>query len=296
MPASIKSVGVATVRYKPEAITGGEALCRALVDAGCKVLVGPDLGHVCPELGAAACPVADLADLVCADLAISLGGDGTLLALARHAGPRGTPLLGVDFGSFGFLASEGFADLMAQLPTLLSGEYETEPRLMVQSELVREGHSVARYVGLNEAVIAKSDVRRLVWLNTRVNGELMANYPADGLIISTPTGSTAYALSAGGPIISPAVESFLITPICPHTLYSRPLVLEPSAIIEVEAMQRSRPILGITLTVDGQEAIGLKPGDVVITTRAPFDAHLVRLSHGSFYERLRVKLHWDTER
>lgn len=296
MPSPIRTVGVAAVRYKPEAIAGAEVLCRALVAADCKVLLGPGLDSLCAALAEAACPVSDLAELAGADLAISLGGDGTLLALARHAGPRGTPLLGVDFGSFGFLASESFEQLLAQLPALLAGHYSTEPRLMVQSEVVREGKGRARYVGLNEAVIAKSDVRHLVWLNTRVNGELMATYPADGLIISTPTGSTAYALSAGGPIISPAVESFVITPICPHTLYSRPLVLEPSAVIEVEAIQRSRPILGITLTVDGQEAVDLAPGDVVVTSRAPFDAHLVRLTQGSFYERLRVKLHWDTER
>jgi NAD+ kinase len=277
-------------------VAGVQVLCRELTAAGRQVLLGPGLDSECPPLGDSVRPASDLAQLAEADLVVSLGGDGTLLALARHAGPRGTPLLGLDFGSFGFLASESFEQLLAQLPALLTGDYRTEPRLMVQSEVIRQGQKLVRYVGLNEAVIAKSDVRHLVWLNTRVNGELMATYPADGLIISTPTGSTAYALSAGGPIISPAVESFLITPICPHTLYSRPLVLEPSAVIEVEAVQRSRPMVGITLTVDGQEAVELKPGDVVVTSRAPFDAHLVRLTQSSFYERLRVKLHWDTER
>ena len=292
----IRTIGLAAAPYKPNVLDSATTLCRALTAAGCQVLCGPGMEDVQPEAGCDPWPVLSLDELVAADLVISLGGDGTLLALARHAGPRGTPLLGVDFGSFGFLAAERFGDLLANLDALLRGEFVTESRLMVEAAVVRDGEVVGTHCGLNDAVIAKPDVRRLVRLVARVEGEPIATYPADGLIISTPTGSTAYALSAGGPVIAPAVESLTITAICPHTLFSRPLILEPTAQIEVFAVGDGKPILGLTLTLDGQEAIDLVTGDVVRIRRAPFDAKLARVSQSSFYERLHSKLHWDTER
>lgn len=272
------------------------ALCRALHQRGCELLLGPGLECVAVENGAGRSRATDLAGLARADVVIVLGGDGTLLSVARHASPRGTPLLGLDLGSFGFLAAESLAGLLANLDGFLRGEYALEPRMMVTAQVRRGDQVIGEHVGLNDAVIGKPDVRRLVRLYTRVNGEHIATYPADGLIISTPTGSTAYVLSAGGPIVSPAVEGLVIVPICPHTLYSRPMVVEASAVIEVTATHRDLPALGVTLTVDGQEAIELEPGDWVTVKRAECDARLVRLSPGGFYERLRTKLNWGAER
>lgn len=296
MPKPIQTVGVATALYKPEVQDSARALCDALCAAGRTVLLGPGTEALELALGDHDLEVVELAALAQADLVVTLGGDGTLLAVAHHAGPRGTPLLGVDLGSFGFLAAESFEALLSRLDEVLAGDYEVQARLMVEAEVVRGGETVSTHCGLNDAVIAKTDVRRLVRLFTRVNGEHIATYPADGLIVSTPTGSTAYTLSAGGPIVSPAVESLIITPICSHTLYSRPLVVEPTAVIEVNATSRGEPALGVTLTLDGQEAIELEAGDWVRVRRAPFDAKLVKVSSGGFYERLRTKLNWGAER
>jgi NAD+ kinase len=285
-------VGIAAAAYKPEVPGHVTQLRDALRALGCEVRLGPGA-----ECGAAdGCRVVGYDELARSDLVVSLGGDGTLLKLACYAGPRGTPLLGVDLGSFGFLAAEDWDAVMAALPELVAGRYATEDRLMVRARVERDGEVVEEGHGLNEALIAKTDVRRLVRLQTRINGEPIATYPADGLIIGTPTGSTAYVLSAGGPIVSPAVESLIIVPICPHTLYSRPFVVEPDARIEVTATSRDEPAQGITVTLDGQSAWPLEPGDTVVVERAEFPARLVRVSAGGFYERLRTKLKWDTER
>lgn len=287
-------MGVAVATHKPEAQWAACALCARLRSMGREVLVGSGARVTCPDCGEL--PQVPLEELVAADLIISLGGDGTLLSLARYAGAHGTPLLGVDMGSFGFLAAEPPEVLQAELPRLLAGDYETERRLMVAAEVLRDGGPVGVQYGLNEAVIGKADTRHLVRLDTRVNGELIATYPADGIIVSTPTGATGYTLSAGGPIVSPAVDSLVITPICPHTLYSRPLVVEATATVEVAAVGRGEHAMGIALTLDGQDDIQLQPEDVVRVRRAPFDVELVRLSQGTFYQRLRTKLRWGAAR
>lgn len=296
MATAIQTVGIAVASHKPRALSSAVELCEALKAAGCRVVLGPGASAVADALSGEACEIADLPGLAEADLIVTLGGDGTLLAVARHAAPRGAPLLGIDLGSFGFLARESFEDLLGNLESVLAGQYGIEQRLVVVADVIRRGDVVSSQCGLNEALIARTDVRRLVRLYTRVNGEHIATYPADGLIISTPTGSTAYTLSAGGPIVSPAVESLILTPICPHTLYSRPLVIEPDAVIEVNATSRGRPAVGVTLTLDGQDAIELGPGDSVVVRRAPFCAELVRISSAGFYERLRAKLNWGAER
>jgi len=286
----IETVGIATASHKPEVDECARHLTRALVALGCEVIVGGESG--CPP---GARPADCLEELARADLVISLGGDGTLLALAHQAGPHGTPLLGVDLGSFGFLAAESFEIVLARLEEIVAGRFATEPRVMVAAEILREGQVVGEHCGLNEAVIASSDVGHLVRLHTSVDGEPIATYPADGLIISTPTGSTAYGLSAGGPIVSPAVKSLILTPICSHTLYARPLVVEPTATVEVSCTRRGQPTDRVCLTLDGQDLAHLQAGDVVRVRRAPYDAQLVHVAAGSFYERLRTKLHWDAD-
>jgi len=294
LPDPIRTVGIATATHNDEARRTAAVLCGRLRAADRRVLVGPGTSVACDD--GQVPETVELAELVRADLLISLGGDGTLLSMARHAGPQGTPLLGVDLGSFGFLAAEPPRLLLEQLERLLEGDFRTEMRMMVAAQVMRHGGPAHVHYGLNEAVIGKADTRRLVRLHTRVNGELIATYPADGIIISTPTGATGYTLSAGGPIVSPAVESLIITPICPHTLYSRPVVVEATAEVEVEAVGRGDSTMGIALTLDGQDDIQLQPDDTVVVRRAPFDVKLVRLSEGTFYERLRTKLKWGASR
>ena len=291
MSKPVRTVGIAAALHKPRAVKSAAVLCRALGERGLSVLLAPGLEKVCGEADGVG-----LRELAKADLVIALGGDGTLLAVAHHAGPQGTPLLGVDLGSFGFLAGESFEGLLENLDGVLAGEYRVERRMMVSADVTRGGETVASFCGLNDAVVGKADIRRLVRLHTCINGEHIATYPADGLIISTPTGSTAYALSAGGPLVSPSVECLVIVPICPHTLYSRPLVVEATAVIQVSATPRDHAAGGLTLTVDGQDAVTLERGDEVVIHRAGYNAKLVRLSPGGFYERLRTKLKWGAER
>ena len=167
---------------------------------------------------------------------------------------------------------------------------------MVRATVMRGGAEVISLVGLNDAVIAKMGIRRLARLHTTVDGDYIATYPADGLIIGTPTGSTAYVLSAGGPLVDPAVESLIVTAICPHTLYTRPLVVHPKAVIQVRVESRHREPVEASLTVDGQEEIGLLAEDTIVIDRAPCNARLVRVSKHSYYERLRRKLKWGAEK
>ena len=289
------TIGIATAQYKPEVRENAILLCRALRANGRRVLVSRDMEKALKAAGCTGCEIVESPDLAGSDLIISLGGDGTLLEVAHYAAPRGTPLLGIDMGSFGFLAAVTFDILMMRLDQLLGGDYETESRMMVAARVMRHGRMMSEHIGLNEAVITKSDVRRLVRLFVKVSGEHLSTYPADGLIVSTPTGTTAYALSAGGPIVSPRVDALLIVPICPHTLYSRPVIVEPTAEVEISVVTRGRPVESLTLTLDGQDAIPLETGDIVSVTRAACDASLVRLSPMGFYERLRTKLQWGEE-
>jgi NAD+ kinase len=277
-------------------VKSAAVLCQALGERGAKTLIAPGLEAACGEATGAHAQSVEMTDLAQADLVIALGGDGTLLAVASYAAPRGTPLLGVDLGSFGFLAEESFETLLGNLDSVLAGECRMERRMMVAADVRRGSKTVASFCGLNDAVVGKADMRRLVRLHTCIDGEHIATYPADGLIISTPTGSTAYTLSAGGPLVSPSVDCLVIVPICPHTLYSRPLVVEATAVIEVSATTRDHYVGGMTLTLDGKEALLLEAGDVVAVHRAGFDAKLVRLAPGGFYERLRTKLKWGAER
>ena len=217
-----------------------------------------------------------------ADLVISLGGDGTLLALARHAGPVGTPLLGLDFGSFGFLARESYEVLMANLPDVLEGQYSVESRLMVEADVVRGSEVISTRYGLNDAVIAKTDVRHLVWLDTYVNDEHVATYPADGLIISTPTGSTAYALAVGGPILPPELKNILVAPVAPHLSMDRPMVLSQGATVEVIVV--APPAAAeVVLTVDGELLGSMKASDQVVIAASDSVSRFVRLRERTYF-------------
>lgn len=222
------------------------------------------------------------------DLAIVLGGDGTLLSLARSL-PEPVPILGVNLGRLGFLTELSRDELYPSLVKVLAGRYQLETRSMLDVELRRNGAESARYRVLNDAVIAKSAMARIVQLALRVDGFLVGHYRSDGLIVSTPTGSTAYNLSAGGPILSPRLPVAVVTPICPHTLSLRPLVVPDDAEIEVTL---ETPREEVFLTLDGQEGAGLGYRDTVRLTRSGAQVLLVRTTGRTYYEGLRGKLGW----
>ena len=227
-----------------------------------------------------------------ADLVVVLGGDGTLLAVARDVRDR-APILGVNLGHLGFLTEVGRRELYPAMVSVLRGRFRLEQRALLQVRLhrgsgVQEG--VQEYVVLNDAVITKSALSRMIRLRLEVDGSEVAVYRADGLMVSTPTGSTAYNLSAGGPIIHPDVRVAVITPICPHTLSLRPLVVPDSSALDIVLDTRHEEVF---LTLDGQEGSSLSFGDRVEVRVHDQRAHLVRIGLHTFYDGLRSKLRWD---
>ncbi len=220
-------------------------------------------------------------------LLVALGGDGTILQGARLAAGR-IPVLGVRVGGFGFLAEVNLEDLAGVVDRLAEGRYEIEERMMLQADVERDGVLLQRFFGLNDAVISKSGAARVLRLTAHVNDELLASYPADGLVVATPTGSTAYSLSAGGPVVHPRVEVIVITPISPHTFNARSVIVARDDRVTIEVA----PIVGARLTVDGQIDYPVEAGDRVIIRRAERTTRLVRLARRSFYEILQAKLNW----
>lgn len=224
-----------------------------------------------------------------AGLLVVFGGDGTILRAARLAASRGTPIVGVNMGGFGFLAELSTREFPEALPHLLAGRYQIDERMMLQADVERGG-GPQRLLALNDMVVTKSGVARVLRLRVSVNGEHLASYPADGVIVATPTGSTAYALSAGGPILHPRVEAIVIAPICPHTFNARAVVVDRNDEVMVEV---TAPEPEATLTVDGRVGVQLSAVRRVVVTRAPQTTRFARLGGSSFYGILRTKLAWD---
>jgi len=206
--------------------------------------------------------------------------------------PQAIPILGVNLGAFGFLAEVNGPDVETALHRLLAGDYQLDERMMLQARVERSAPTAQEFIALNDIVLTKSGYARLVKLDTHVNGEHLATHLADGLIVATPTGSTAYSLSAGGPIVHPAVDGIVLTPICAHTLNSRAVLVSggDTIAIRVEPVGTAPP--PPILTVDGQEGFPLRIGDEVRVARSPHRTRLVRLGRGGFYSILRAKLTW----
>jgi NAD+ kinase len=224
------------------------------------------------------------------DLVVVLGGDGTLMGVAR-AQRHNVPILGVNLGGLGFLTEINRGELYPSMVEILAGRFTTEARSLLDVELARPAVASLSYKALNDVVVTKSALARIIDLRIEVDGRLVARYRSDGLILSTPTGSTAYNLSAGGPIAYPTLPVILITPICPHTLTHRPLVVPDSSLVEVRL---ETPDEEVYLTVDGQEGTTLTPSDRVRVRSSQAHAHLVRISGRSFYDSLRSKLRWGS--
>lgn len=226
-----------------------------------------------------------------ASLALAMGGDGTMLATARLAAPRGIPILGCNLGGFGFLTELAETELMEALSEVLAGRFAVRDRMMVEGELVRRGERVQAFLGLNDVVVTKGAFSRLLRLEIQVGGEQLGVFLADGVIVATPTGSTAYSLSAGGPVVSPEVEALMVTPICAHTLSARPMVV-PSGQEICVSVSSLGPGQEVMVTVDGQAGFALEREDTMRARRARIAAHIVQLTGPSFFAKVRTKLGW----
>jgi NAD+ kinase len=226
------------------------------------------------------------------ELVIVLGGDGTLLATARAFVATGIPLLSVNLGHLGFLTEVKLSDLYSTLESWCSGCHQVDERAMLHAELWREGEYVCCFRALNEIVVAKGDIARMGDFSVELEGKRVARFRADGVIVSTPTGSTAYTLAANGPILTPDVDALVVTPVCPHLLTLRPIVVRGDAKLTVRV--EGVPNLA-SLTVDGQTAVALHCGDEVRCRRSSHTVKLVRLGDTGFFAALRNKLSWGEQ-
>jgi len=222
------------------------------------------------------------------DLLVVLGGDGTLLSMARAVGDLGVPILGVNLGGLGFLTATTLDEMRPALEAVVAGRMAIEERMLLAARLVRGGHTIGEYSALNDVVITKSAMSRIVDLSVSVGGRHATAYRADGLIISTPTGSTAYNLSTGGPILFPTMDAVVLTPIAPHTLSNRPIVIPGAERIEVTLLDDQ----DVMLTMDGQVGVPLRARDTVEVQKAAARIRLLRFPQKDFFSVLRTKLKW----
>ena len=223
------------------------------------------------------------------DALISLGGDGTLLRAARFLDGADVPIMGVNLGKLGFLTSCRGKDFAKMLPRLAKGQYQNDSRMMLEASPTGAGSTPVRMRALNDFVLHKGGFARVLRLRVSVNREELGTLAADGIVISTPTGSTAYSLSAGGPIVAPTVESILITPVSPHTLAVRPILLPPDAVITVQPVDAPQEVL---VTVDGQVGTSLGTDQGLTIRCSDFRAKIVRFTGTTFFGRMRRKLGW----
>ena len=224
------------------------------------------------------------------DLIISLGGDGTLLRAARLAATEDMPVFGVNLGGLGFLTQIGIDDLEKSLEKLYQERYFLDERMMLSCIVKRREKEIKNFTALNDVVIGKGAFARIICLTTYVNNDYVITYSADGLVVSTPTGSTAYSLSAGGPIVKPNINSIILTPICPHTLSARPFIIGEDDHVKITLEVSEEEVM---ITIDGQEGFTLEPNDEVIIKKSDHKARLITFKEKSFYANLREKLRWS---
>lgn len=281
----MKRIGLVVNPRRVNAILTVRELIDGLLKRVCELYVEEEVAKAIgrQDLG---CPEDELACKI--DLLITMGGDGTLLYGARIVSDREIPILGVNLGSLGFLAGISEEELDGILSDILEDRFGYEQRMMLKTEVLREGSPAISFAALNDAAINMGGIARVLTLEILIEGEYLGTYTADGVIVATPTGSTAYSLSAGGPIVNPAMEALILTPICPHTLAIRPMVLPATQAIEVIIKEGN---LGAVLTIDGQKNCPLNQGDRLIFTKAERPIRLIKSNKG-FYELVRTKLGW----
>jgi NAD+ kinase len=280
-------VGILANPHKTGAVPTLHALRAALRSHGSQEVLEEESAALLGDSGGI--PAGDFSETV--DVAAVLGGDGTMLHALSRLGDFEKPVAGINIGTLGFLTTCKDDELETFVTALAGGRFTTSPRTLLAATVRSAGRSERVFTALNEITLARGETGRLVSLRARVNGEQLNDYRADGLIVATPTGSTAYSLSAGGPLIAPGAGVFVITPICPHSLSQRSLVLADRSVVELSS---NDPDSGRMLfTVDGRDSRRISHGDSIEVRKSPRSFHLLRLEGQSFYAALRQKLRWE---
>jgi len=280
----VRTVGIICKHDKPEAWEAARELLGWLAARGVGAVVNREAAR---NIGVDGVPREDIPDSV--DVIVVFGGDGTLLSVARLIGGRGTPLVGVNLGTLGFLTTVPLDQLYATMETVLTGQYKVQERMMLSVSIKRDGRTISRHHVLNDMVINKGALARIIDLETYIDGGYLTTFRADGLIVYTPTGSTGYSLSAGGPVVHPTLSCIGVTPICPHTLTNRPIILPDSVLFEVVIKSGTEDVY---LTLDGQVGFLLKPEDAIAARAGEHRMYIVMSPLDDYYSMLRNKLKW----
>ena len=296
----MKRIGIIAKKNKPEAVSIARSLVEWLQPKKIEVYIEEEMGRLLFTSGPslrAGLPLSDayinsversdIPDHV--EMVIVLGGDGTLLSVARLVGVHEVPILGVNLGGLGFLTEITLEELYRVLERVIQGDFITDERVVLNAAVIRRGERMAEFIVLNDAVINKGALARIIDLETTINEEYLTTFKSDGLIISTPTGSTAYNLSAGGPIVYPSLHCIIITPICSHTLTNRPIMVPDD--VEIRAILQTKQ-QEVILTLDGQQGFSLEFEDVVEVRKAEGRILLIKSPYRQYFEVLREKLKW----
>ncbi len=296
----MKRIGIIAKKNKPEAVNIARSLVEWFQTKKMEVYVEEEMGNLLFTSGSSLRVDPPLSDSYInsverseipshVEMIIVLGGDGTLLSVARLVRDYEVPILGVNLGGLGFLTEITLEELYRVLERVIQGDFITDERVVLNAAVIRRGERMAEFTVLNDAVINKGALARIIDLETTVNGEYLTTFKSDGLIISTPTGSTAYNLSAGGPIVYPSLHSIIITPICPHTLTNRPIMVPDDVEIRVILKAKQQEVI---LTLDGQQGFYLEFEDVVEVRKAESRILLIKSPYRHYFEVLREKLKW----
>lgn len=289
--SSVKSIGIVLKPHQPDALKTICSLVEWLHARDIELVGGPDMERerIEAETGCAIKIVSDEELAANVNLVMVLGGDGTMIATARMMSNTEVPVLGINYGGLGYLAEFRIEEMFSALESILSGDYRIEKRVMLAIELMRGEEAITRSRVLNDVVINKSALARIIEIEAYLNDQFVNSFRADGLIVSTPTGSTAYNLSAGGPVIYPSMNAVVITPICPFTLSNRPIVVPDDAMIELRLKTDQEEV---SLTLDGQVGLPLKVDDRVVIRKSRTAFNLVQPANRNYFDVLRTKLRW----
>jgi NAD+ kinase len=279
----MKKIGIIAKRGEPEAIKAVKDFLRWMKGKNFKFFIESEVAKALKITGYSRKEIPSRSDII-----IVFGGDGTLLSVARLVGKMGVPILGVNLGGLGFITEISRDDIRKEIDKVFSGNFSFEERIMLLADVYRKGRKVARQNALNDVVLNKSALSRMFEFDISINDQYVSTFRADGLIVSTPTGSTAHSLSAGGPILYPTLGSFLMTPICPHTLTSRPIVLPDTFVLEVTVKSGDN----VYLTLDGQVGFPLKVRDRIKIRKADYKTKFLVLHDRDYFQILRTKLKW----
>jgi NAD+ kinase len=280
----MKKIGIICKAGRPEPVEILKEFLPWLRNKGYEVFLDIETAGLLNMEGYSRSQIPSMADVI-----IVLGGDGTMLSVARLVGDRGVPILGVNLGGLGFITEVNRDEIFEAVEKALAGRCSVEERIMLTAAVHRHGERIADFVVLNDVVINKGALARIIDLETYINNSYVTTFKADGLIISTPTGSTAYSLSAGGPILYPTLNSIVLTPICPHTLTNRPIVLPDDFTIEIMMRSESEDVF---LTLDGQVGFSLRKNDAIEVKKSEFTTKLLMPCERDYFQVLRTKLKW----